>query len=75
MKDLIGRMVISTAGHDMGSFYVVLSHEEKFLYLSDGKYHPIEKLKKKSTLNIMHLLLIQKLHCSLKLILTASPSQ
>lgn len=48
MKDLIGRLVISTAGHDMGSFYVVLSQEEKFLYLSDGKYHPIEKQKKKS---------------------------
>ncbi len=48
MKDLIGSLVVSTAGHDRGSYYVVLSDKEGFLYLSDGKYHPVEKQKKKS---------------------------
>lgn len=48
MKDLIGRLVVSTAGHDRDTSYVVLSQEERFVYLSDGKYHPIEKPKKKS---------------------------
>lgn len=48
MKDLIGRLVVSTAGHDRDTYYVVLSQKEGFVYLSDGKYHPIEKQKKKS---------------------------
>lgn len=48
MKDLIGRLVVSSAGHDSGIYYVVLSQEERFVYLSDGKYHPVEKPKKKS---------------------------
>lgn len=48
MKNLIGRLVVSTAGHDRDTCYIVLSQDERFVYLSDGKYHPIEKQKKKS---------------------------
>ncbi len=48
MKDLIGRLVVSTAGHDRGTCYLVLAQQESVVYLSDGKYHPIEKQKRKS---------------------------
>lgn len=52
MKDLIGRLVVSAAGHDRGALYVVLSQEAGFVFLSDGKYHPVNKPKKKSVKHI-----------------------
>lgn len=52
MKDLVGRLVVSTAGHDAEQLYVVMSQEADFVYLTDGKYHPIEKQKKKSVKHI-----------------------
>ncbi|MBR3683242.1 MAG: KOW domain-containing RNA-binding protein [Lachnospiraceae bacterium] len=52
MKDLVGRLVVSTAGHDADMLYVVMAQESGFVYLTDGKYHPLEKQKKKSIKHI-----------------------
>lgn len=52
MKDLVGRLVVSTAGHDAEQLYVVMAQEADFVYLTDGKYHPVEKQKKKSVKHI-----------------------
>ena len=48
MNDCIGKFAVSKAGHDKEVCYVILSREEGFLYLCDGKYHTVEKPKKKS---------------------------
>ena len=52
MKDnIIGRIAISKAGHDKGSAYLIKAADDRYLYLSDGKFHPWDKPKKK---NIKH---------------------
>lgn len=48
----IGQVVCSISGHDKGCFMVVVGEDTKGLYVSDGKYHRIEKPKCK---NIKHL--------------------
>ena len=50
--ELIGRFAISKAGHDKGMLYVVIAQESSFVYLCDGKYHTLEKPKKKSLKHI-----------------------
>lgn len=52
MKLQVGQIVCSKAGHDSGSFYVVVGIEEGFAYICDGRYRPVEKPKKK---NVKHL--------------------
>ena len=49
MKDsLTGRFSISGAGHDKGCVYLIVGEEDKHLYLTDGRFHPLDKPKKKS---------------------------
>ncbi len=49
MEDsLIGRFAISGAGHDKDTLYVIIAQDAKYVYLCDGKYHTLEKPKKKS---------------------------
>ncbi len=47
MNIQIGQIVMSLMGHDKGDFQVVLSFEDKFLFLSDGKRRKMEAPKKK----------------------------
>ena len=47
-NELIGRFAVSKAGHDKGCKYVIVKEEGTYLYLCDGKYHPMDKTKKKS---------------------------
>ncbi len=42
-----GAIVRSTAGHDKGRLYVVLSAEGKNLFLADGRRRTMDKPKKK----------------------------
>ncbi|MBQ6695965.1 MAG: KOW domain-containing RNA-binding protein [Lachnospiraceae bacterium] len=51
-KNIIGRFAISKAGHDKDTLYVIVAQEEGFVYLCDGKYHTLEKPKKKSVKHI-----------------------
>lgn len=53
MNGLIGRFALSKAGHDKDTLYVVIRADEKFLYLCDGKFHGMHKLKKKSRKHVM----------------------
>lgn len=47
-----GSVVRSLAGHDKGDFLVVLSVEEPFALVCEGKHRPLERPKKKK---LMHL--------------------
>lgn len=51
-KNLIGRFACSKAGHDKGSHYVIMRQEGSQVFLCDGKYHTLEKCKKKSLKHI-----------------------
>ena len=47
-----GSVVRSAAGHDAGSFYVVLKAEAEFVLIADGRRRKAEKPKRK---NIRHI--------------------
>lgn len=52
----VGDLVVSTAGHDMGNFYVVVEIIDKnYVALCDGKNKPIELPKKKKIKHILSL--------------------
>ena len=45
---VVGDLVVSTAGHDMGQFYVIVDIIDKnYVALADGKNKPITSPKKK----------------------------
>jgi len=45
---MTGQFVISKAGHDKDTIYVVVAEEKDFVYLSDGRLKPPERPKKKN---------------------------
>ena len=47
-----GCLAKSLAGHDKGSFYIIIRAEHEYVYLSDGRHHPIDKPKKKNRKHI-----------------------
>lgn len=52
----VGDLVVSTAGHDMGQFYVIVEIIDKnYVALSDGKNKPITSPKKKKIKHILSL--------------------
>ena len=58
---MIGFLGYSLAGHDKGNVYVILQEDEKYVWLSDGKIHPIDKQKKKSK---KHIQIIKNCECN-----------
>lgn len=42
-----GKVVLSTAGRDKDRYFVVLSVEDNFCYISDGKIRKVDMPKKK----------------------------
>lgn len=48
----IGMMARSLAGHDRGKMYMILSQDDQYVYLSDGVYRTVDKLKKKKKKHI-----------------------
>lgn len=44
---MIGSFAISRAGHDKGTYYVILKEEGEFVYLCDGRLKPVSAPKKK----------------------------
>lgn len=42
-----GSIVISKAGHDKGKYFIILKEDPEYVYLSDGKYRPVERPKRK----------------------------
>ena len=47
MSDIKGYFASSKAGHDKGTVYMILESDDVYVYLSDGKLRPTDKLKKK----------------------------
>ena len=45
---MTGQFVISKAGHDKGTIYMIVAEEEEFVYLSDGQLKTPENPKKKN---------------------------
>ncbi|MDR1364284.1 MAG: KOW domain-containing RNA-binding protein [Oscillospiraceae bacterium] len=43
-----GVVVCSAAGRDKGDFQVIMSTENDFAFVCDGRYRPLEKIKKKN---------------------------
>lgn len=56
-RNHIGMLAESRAGHDKGQIYVIIKEDEEYVYLSDGRLRPLDKLKKK---NRKHIQLIYK---------------
>ena len=52
MEYTIGQIVISRCGHDKGKPFVIISVEDSYVFLSDGKNRPIEKPKLKKVKHI-----------------------
>ena len=48
MSDIKGYFASSKAGHDKGTVYMILESDDVYVYLSDGKLRPTDKLKKKA---------------------------
>ena len=46
MRDIKGYFASSKAGHDKGTVYMILESDDVYVYLSDGKLRPTDKLKK-----------------------------
>lgn len=44
---MLGQVVLSKAGKDSGSFYVILREEDDFAYIADGRLRKVEKPKLK----------------------------
>jgi len=55
--NLIGRFAISKAGHDSERVYLIIGKDDKNLYLTDGRFYPPDKPKKK---NKKHVQIINK---------------
>ena len=52
----VGRLVVSTAGHDKGSVLCVLEEQGEYLLLADGKQRKVQKPKRKK---LRHTVLIE----------------
>lgn len=48
----IGTMIKSMAGHDKDNILIIISKEDEYVYLVDGKRRTLEKPKKKKILHI-----------------------
>ncbi|MBQ1392698.1 MAG: RNA-binding protein [Lachnospiraceae bacterium] len=49
----VGDIVCSCAGHDSGSYYIIMKQEKEYVYLVDGVYKKIKKPKKKKKKHIL----------------------
>jgi len=49
---MVGKFVISKAGHDKGQIYVVLDNQGGKCVVTDGRLHPVTKPKCKNTKHV-----------------------
>lgn len=52
MERIEGCLAKSLAGHDKGSLYIIIRTEGEYVYLSDGRHHPVDKPKTKNRKHI-----------------------
>ncbi len=55
-----GQIVMSKAGHDKLSYYIVVSSDDKYLYLVNGKTRTMDKAKKKKIIHVQPTLNVDK---------------
>lgn len=55
-KNRIGMLAESKSGHDKGQIYVIIKEDKEYVYLSDGRLKPLDKLKKKNKKHIQIIL-------------------
>ena len=53
---MISDVVVSTAGHDQGQLYYVISTDETYLYLANGKDRTLDKPKRKKRKHVQKVL-------------------
>ena len=53
---MISDVVVSTAGHDQGEMFYVVSTDDQFLYLANGKDRTLDKPKRKKRKHIQKVL-------------------
>lgn len=51
----VGSLVKSKAGHDKDQIYVIIKADDEYIYLSDGIYKTLDKLKKKKRKHIQRI--------------------
>jgi len=49
---MVGQIVCSRSGRDKGYFMVIISEDDRYVYVCDGKERPLERPKRK---NVKHL--------------------
>ena len=49
---MVGQIVCSRSGRDKGYFMVIVSEDDRYVYVCDGKERPLERPKRK---NVKHL--------------------
>ena len=52
----ISDVVVSTAGHDQGEMFYVVSTDDQFLYLANGKDRTLDKPKRKKRRHVQKVL-------------------
>ena len=52
----ISDVVVSTAGHDQGEIFYVISTDDQYLYLANGKDRTLDKLKRKKRKHVQKVL-------------------
>ena len=52
MEFVSGMVVISSAGHDGGTWFAVTGADERYVYIADGKERKLDKPKRKNKKHI-----------------------
>ena len=61
MDDVMrGMLAVSKAGHDKGRIYMIVDHDETFVYLCDGRLKSADKPKKKKYKHIQIIKMISE---------------
>ena len=61
MNDVMrGMLAVSKAGHDKGRIYMIVDHDETFVYLCDGRLKSADKPKKKKYKHIQIIKMISE---------------
>lgn len=45
---MVGMLAAAKAGHDKDTLYIIIEETDEYVWLTDGKYRPVAKPKKKN---------------------------
>ena len=49
---MVGMLAAAKAGHDKDTLYIIIEETDEYVWLTDGKYRPVAKPKKKNKKHI-----------------------